>query len=165
MNSIENLKSTQLRKLFKVFKSRSMQSSNIFRARKNFLFEFANLSGVWKLEIIFYEARPTCHHAESSSAPVASDRHRPTWVAPPPPLIPAPDVTEEAATHNASPSHRSAALLTALLRTSRRFAASELLDHAKRSASSPCPFCTKNLPVAPASEAGQWDSPHRRLTP
>jgi hypothetical protein len=60
MNSIENLKSTQLRKLFKVFKSRSMQSSNIFRARKNFLFEFANLSGVWKLEIIFYEARPTC---------------------------------------------------------------------------------------------------------
>jgi hypothetical protein len=50
MNSVENLKSAQWRHLFRIFKFSSMQSFNIFVARKGFLFEFANLSGVRKFE-------------------------------------------------------------------------------------------------------------------
>jgi hypothetical protein len=53
MNSVDNFKSTKLRKLFRILKSSSMQSLNIFRAREGFLFEFASLSGVWKFENIF----------------------------------------------------------------------------------------------------------------
>jgi hypothetical protein len=59
MNSVDNFKSTKLRKLFRILKSSSMQSLNIFRAREGFLFEFASLSGVWKFENIFCWARPT----------------------------------------------------------------------------------------------------------
>jgi hypothetical protein len=59
MNSLDNLKLTQLRKLFKIFKYSDMQSLNIFRAKESFLFEFANLSGVWKFENLFYRAGPT----------------------------------------------------------------------------------------------------------
>jgi hypothetical protein len=46
MNSVENCKSTQLRKLFKISKYRRLQSLNIFKASKGFLFKFASLSGV-----------------------------------------------------------------------------------------------------------------------
>jgi hypothetical protein len=59
MNFVENLKSTQFIKLFKIFKSSSMKSLNIFRVREGFLFEFANLSGVRKFENLFYRAGPT----------------------------------------------------------------------------------------------------------
>jgi hypothetical protein len=48
MNSVKNLKSTQFTKLFKIFKSISNQSLNIFGAIEGFLFEFASLNGVWK---------------------------------------------------------------------------------------------------------------------
>jgi hypothetical protein len=40
MNYVENLKSTQLRNLFRIFKSSNMQSLNIFGAKEGFLFEF-----------------------------------------------------------------------------------------------------------------------------
>jgi hypothetical protein len=54
INSVENLKSTQFRKMLKVFKSSGIQSLNIFGAMEDFLFEFASLRGVWKFQIIFY---------------------------------------------------------------------------------------------------------------
>jgi hypothetical protein len=127
MNYVENLKSTQLRKLFKIFKSSSMQSLNIFWSRESFLFEFATLCGVWKIENRFLlgwallsAVRCRFHRAEST-------RHRwpPVITAPRglAPLIPARDVTEEAATDTDSPFHRSAALLAALLHTGHLFAA------------------------------------------
>jgi hypothetical protein len=53
MNSIENLKSTESKKLFKIFKSSRMQNLNIFGAKKSLLFEFTSLSGVWKIEKLF----------------------------------------------------------------------------------------------------------------
>jgi hypothetical protein len=47
MNYVENLKSPQLRKLFRIFKSRPMQNLNIFGAELeivNNIFEFTILS-------------------------------------------------------------------------------------------------------------------------
>jgi hypothetical protein len=103
MNCVENLNSIQLGKMFKIFKSSSMQSLNIFRVWDSFLFEIASLSGVWKLEKLFYQAGPTsqrpmpvsnrmhqwpypAHHlpghrtmttltAESAQAPIAAIAH------------------------------------------------------------------------------------------
>jgi hypothetical protein len=54
MNSIENLKSAQFRKLFKIFKSSNMESLNIFGITEGFLSEFACLHRVWKFENLFY---------------------------------------------------------------------------------------------------------------
>jgi hypothetical protein len=48
MNSVENLKSDQWRKLFNIYNSSSLQQLNIFGAREDFLSEFTSLSGVWK---------------------------------------------------------------------------------------------------------------------
>jgi hypothetical protein len=60
MNSVDNLKSTQFRELFKIFNSIPMQSLNIFRIDESF---FLNLQ-VWvefgNLKEYFYWARPTC---------------------------------------------------------------------------------------------------------
>jgi hypothetical protein len=53
INSVDNLKTTQWKTLFKTFHSSGMQSSNIFGVREGFLFEFTNLSGVWKFEKLF----------------------------------------------------------------------------------------------------------------
>jgi hypothetical protein len=58
MNSVENLKSTQWRKFFKLFKSSSMQCLNIFGAREGFLFEITSLSGVWKFCKSFHGLGP-----------------------------------------------------------------------------------------------------------
>jgi hypothetical protein len=65
MNPVNNLKSTQLRKLFKLFKYHCMQSLNIFGARESFLFEFASLSRVWKFENRFFWVGPTCQRPVS----------------------------------------------------------------------------------------------------
>jgi hypothetical protein len=65
MNSIDKLKSTQLRKLFKIFNSSSMQSLNIFGAMESFLFKFVSLSRVWKFGNLFYWAEPICERPVS----------------------------------------------------------------------------------------------------
>jgi hypothetical protein len=65
MNFVENLKSTELRKLLNIFKSSRMQSLNIFEAWKGFLLEFAILSGVQKFENLFNWAGPTCQRPVS----------------------------------------------------------------------------------------------------
>jgi hypothetical protein len=46
MNYDDNLKSTQLRKLFRIFNSRSIQNLNIFGAREGFQFKVTNLSWI-----------------------------------------------------------------------------------------------------------------------
>jgi hypothetical protein len=43
MNYVGNIKSTQLRKLFKIFISSLMSSLNIFRHEEGLLFEFQTL--------------------------------------------------------------------------------------------------------------------------
>jgi hypothetical protein len=126
MNSVENLKSTQWRKFFKLFKSSSMQCLNIFGAREGFLFEITSLSGVWKFCKSFNgpgphvsdpfpfdhtgrspsPARHPCSQWPRSphdehSVSVAAGRHHPRGLPPPPTT--APDVTEEAVTHFAFP--------------------------------------------------------------
>jgi hypothetical protein len=164
MNCVENLKSTQWRKLFKLFNSSGMQSLNIFGVTECFLFEFTSLSGVWKFEKLFSGSGP---HVSHRSSP-------PTWVGPSLALLrtsprkPMPTLLY--------PFSRSVALLAALLQTGHCFARRclspmshpELSNRAKRSASSPRPSCTKSLPAAPASEAGPQDFPvvvffHERL--
>jgi hypothetical protein len=89
----------------------------------------------------------------------------PTWVGPPislfrtSPRKPSPTLV--------LPSHHSAVLLAALLcagccfthRCPSPMSHPELSSRAKRSASSPCPSCTKSLPAAPAGEAGTQDFP------
>jgi hypothetical protein len=133
---------------------------------------------VWKFENIFNRAGPTCQQPISiltardgrlvpraALFPVAAGHHRTTWVGP---LIPAPNVTEEAATHSAFPlppfgrAPRCYALhwppLLPLLPVADE-PPPELSNRAKRSALSSRPSCTKSLPAAPASEAGQQDSP------
>jgi hypothetical protein len=42
-----------------------------------------------------------------------------------------------------------------------RWAAFELSNWTKRSAPSPCPSCTENMPAAPASKVGQWEFPRK----
>jgi hypothetical protein len=108
---------------------------------------------------------------ESRSALVATSRHRPTWAGPlihapghhhrrpPPILLPLPLFD-----------HRISLLCSAPIAASpivarHRQAAFELSDRTKRSAPLPCPSCVENLHVAPASEAGQWEFPCRRLPP
>jgi hypothetical protein len=59
MNYAENLKLTQWRNLFTIFKSSSVQSFNIFGVQEGFVFEFISLSGVWKFGNLFYWAGPT----------------------------------------------------------------------------------------------------------
>jgi hypothetical protein len=115
MNFVENLKSTQLKKLLKIFKSSGMESFNIFGPSEGFLYEFANLSGVWKFENVFNQARPTCQRPVSVLTArdgrliphAVSARYRwPPVVAAPrglAPFIPALVITEEAATHCAFP--------------------------------------------------------------
>jgi hypothetical protein len=161
MNSVENLKSTQCRKLFKIFKSSYIQSFNIFGAREGFLSEFKSLSEVWKFEKLFNGPGP---HV---SGMFLFDRRStlPTWVGPSLPLL---------RTSPRKPSHTllfplpcSATLLAPLLCAGYCFAhrclspmsCPKLSERAKRNASSPCPSCTKSLPAAPASEAGPWDFP------
>jgi hypothetical protein len=66
MNSNENLKSTQLRKLFKIF-----NSDEIFGAREGFLFDFASLRGVWK-------PVPACQRLVYGARSVGT-KHRARW--------------------------------------------------------------------------------------
>jgi hypothetical protein len=54
MHFVENLKSIQLRDLIRMLKSSPMQNFNIFKAREGYLFQFANLSGVWNFGGIFF---------------------------------------------------------------------------------------------------------------
>jgi hypothetical protein len=176
MNSVVNLKSTKWRKLFKILKSSSMESLNIFRAREDFLFEFTSLSGVWKFENYLtgqdhmsvarfrLTARDGCpvpcaapipggcaHRAESARRrwPLVVAAHV-GWS----PLTTAPDITKEAIAHFAFPSH------CFTHRCPLPMSHPELSDQAKRSASSPRPSCTESLPTAPVSEAGPRDFPH-----
>jgi hypothetical protein len=51
MNSVDNLKSTQLRKVFIIYKFRHLQSFDIFGVRQGLCFEFKILGQFWKLEI------------------------------------------------------------------------------------------------------------------
>jgi hypothetical protein len=51
MNSVDNLKSTQLRKVFRIYKFRHLQSFDIFGVRQGLCFEFKILGQFWKLEI------------------------------------------------------------------------------------------------------------------
>jgi hypothetical protein len=100
MNSVDNLKSTQLRKLFKICNSISMQCLNIFEGWEAFLFEFTNLSGVWKFERIFLLGQAhllaACSHWSRS----------PLWAGP---LSLHPNVTTGGHHPFRSPSHRSTA--------------------------------------------------------
>jgi hypothetical protein len=122
MNSVENLKSTQRRKLFKIFKSSRMQSLNIFGAREGFTFEFTSLSGVWKFEnhltgrarmsvahfrLTTRDGRPVPHAApipggRAQRAESAWRRWPPVVAAPRglAPLTTAPDATEEVVAHS-----------------------------------------------------------------
>jgi hypothetical protein len=142
MNSVENLKSTQWRKFFKLFKSSSMQCLNIFGARGGFLFEITSLSGVWKFCKSFNGSGPHVSdpfpfdHTGRSPSParhpcfqwprsphdehsvsVAAGRRHPRGLPPPLPL----HRTSQRKPSPTSPfpSHRSAVLLAALLHTSR----------------------------------------------
>jgi hypothetical protein len=99
------------------------------------------------------------------SASVAAGCRRPTWVGP---IYPC-------SGHHRGSRHplcfsspivrpRSSLLCSTLATASpavahRRRATRELSDRAKRSAPSPRPSCTKSMPGAPASEAGQRDCP------
>jgi hypothetical protein len=74
MNSVENLMSTQLNKLFRIFKSSIIQSLNIFGAKKNFHFEFTNFCWVWILEENLNRARPTCQRPISVLPPWPHNR-------------------------------------------------------------------------------------------
>jgi hypothetical protein len=66
MHFVENLKSIQLRDLIRMLKSSPMQNFNIFKAREGYLFQFANLSGVWNFGgIFFYWAGHTCQQPVS----------------------------------------------------------------------------------------------------
>jgi hypothetical protein len=60
MNFVDNLKSTQLRKLFKIFKSTKIKKFEYVWSRKGLPFEFASWRGVWNPEKIFNWAGPTC---------------------------------------------------------------------------------------------------------
>jgi hypothetical protein len=109
MNYVENLKLAQWRTLFKLFKYSRMQSFNIFGARGDLLFEFASLSRVWKLENYLTRPGPhvsspflfdrpgllpglarhpyfwwLCSPRGERSVPVATGRHRPHGLPPPP---------------------------------------------------------------------------------
>jgi hypothetical protein len=178
MNSVENLKSTQRRKLFKIFKSSRMQSLNIFGAREGFTFEFTSLSGVWKFEnhltgrarmsvahfrLTTRDGRPVPHAAPIPGGHRSSPPHV-AW--PPLPLLRTPPRKSSPTPFfplppfSGTPRRRSAPRRPLLRRrcpspTSQ----TELSDRAKRSASSPCPSCTKSLPAVPASEAGPRDFP------
>jgi hypothetical protein len=126
MYFVENLKSTQLIKLFKIFKSSSTQSLNIFWAREGFFFGFTILSGVWKFENCLTEPGPLVSspfpfwpprmvarsHAPPLFPVVVLTTRRALNVggrqlSPPhvcwSPLTNAPDVTEEATTQSAFP--------------------------------------------------------------
>jgi hypothetical protein len=61
MNSVENLKSTQLRKLFKIFKSSCMQSLNVFGVYEGFLHE--HLTGGSLLRLFPHPADPAASFA------------------------------------------------------------------------------------------------------
>jgi hypothetical protein len=58
MNYVENLMLTQLIKLFKIFKSMTMQSLDIFGFREGFHFEFTSFYWVWILEENLNRASP-----------------------------------------------------------------------------------------------------------
>jgi hypothetical protein len=125
MNFVQNLKSTQWRKLFKIFKCSGIQSFNIFGARECFLFEFTNLSGVWKFEnsltgrahmlaARFHLTSRDGHPVPRATLVPGGCAHRtesarcrwPPVVAAPlglAPLTTTPDITEEATTHLAFP--------------------------------------------------------------
>jgi hypothetical protein len=57
MNSLANLKLTQLTKLFKILKYIPMQSLNIFGAWNCFLFKFASFNWDWKFGVILLLGR------------------------------------------------------------------------------------------------------------
>jgi hypothetical protein len=181
MNSVENLKSAQWRHLFRIFKFSSMQSFNIFVARKGFLFEFANLSGVRKFEnyltgpgphvsdpFLFdrlgWSPGPTCcpysrwpcSPRGECMVPVAAGRRRPTWVGPPLSLLwTSPRKPPPTLLF---PSHHSVALLAALLRTGHRFARCRPLPMSRPRAVRPgqkeCLITMPLLHQEPAHSAG-----------
>jgi hypothetical protein len=74
MNYVENLRSTQLRKLFKIFKSSITQSLNIFKEREGLHFEFICFCWVWILEENLNWAGPTCQRPISFLPPRPSNR-------------------------------------------------------------------------------------------
>jgi hypothetical protein len=57
VNSVGNLKSTQLRELIIIFKSSVIRNFNIFGAREGFLFEFETFNGIWKFGGILLPGR------------------------------------------------------------------------------------------------------------
>jgi hypothetical protein len=108
MNSVDNFKSTQWRKLFKAFMSSGMQILNIFGGREGLLFEFTCFSRFWKFEKLFNGSGPhvsgpfpfdrlgrslgpahhpyfqwLCSPCTKRLAPVAAGRRRPHWLATP----------------------------------------------------------------------------------
>jgi hypothetical protein len=85
MNYVENLNSTQWRKLFTIFKSRSMQRLNIFWARECFLFKFTSLSGVWNFKKLFLLGRAhqsMAHAGFQPHVPLTTPTHSPPTQSP-----------------------------------------------------------------------------------
>jgi hypothetical protein len=171
MNLVDNLKSTQCKKLFITLKSSHVQSLNIFGARQGLLFEFTCLIGVWKFEKLFSGPGPhvsgsflldcpgrlpgpvrrpnswwPCSPHGERSAPMVARSSPCTWVGPSLALL-------RTSPRKPSPTPLFPNRCPSLMRHP------ELSERAKRSSSSPRPSCTKSLPTAPASEARPRDFP------
>jgi hypothetical protein len=101
--------------------------------------------------------------------PMATGRHRPTWVTLPPYHCSGQHRGSCRPLHFSPPTIRPRSSLLCSARataspaiTHRCQAAPEQSDQTKRCASSLRPSCTKSLPVAPACVAGPWDFPRCR---